>query len=243
MRMTSFLGSILLLLILLNIGPELIQNIKEQYHRMSEPKTKIGRLKLVDITSDTSFYQQQLERFFTHEAIKAILLEIDSQGGPAGSSQILFNEIMHLKTQYKKPIVALIYNACTGSAYQIAIAADYIIAPPSAVIGNIGSYLEQLKQEKRFDHITLTQECIDDCAKQFIQDVAYRRGLSLNETTQWGHNHLFTGNQALNMHLIDAVGSEYTARQKIKELALIERDIEFVRPSHSWLAHLLTCVA
>lgn len=241
MRMTSFLGSILLLLILLNIGPALVQNIKDQYHRMSEPKTKIGRLKLSDITSDISFHQQQLERFFKHEAIKAVLLEIDSQGGPAGSSQILFNEIMYLKNTYKKPVVALIYNACTGSAYHIASAADYIIAPPSALIGNVSSYLDQIKQDKNFERMPISQECEQDCYKQFVHDVAFRRGLSINATEQWAHGHLFTGNQALSMHLIDAVGSENNARQKIKELALIERDIEWVLPArHAWFTHLLT---
>jgi protease-4 len=258
-KLSNILGSILILLILINIAPSLIQNIKEEYSTLWESKTKVGRLKITSELDDISFYQQQLEKFFKNSAIKAILIEFDCSGGAAGSSQALYNEILHLKAEYKKPVVALTYNMCPSGAYYVACATDYIIASPSALIGSIGSYLEQFKFDKLLEHVSVNyeiektgtyksasnfftpltpeqkkmlQEVSDSCYQQFIHDIACRRGLSLSNADTWANGRIFTGTEALKLRLIDELGSEYNARQKIKQLALIERDIEWVRPTY-----------
>jgi protease-4 len=230
-KLLSILGSILVLLILLNIAPSLIQNIREEYSQIWEARTKVGRLKISTEINDISFYQRQLERFFKNNAIKAILIELDSQGGAIGSAQALYNEILYLKTEYKKPIVALAYNICTAQAYYIACATDYIITSPSALIGGIGSSMDQFKLEKP-EQKKMLQEILDSCYQQFIHDVAYRRGLSITNADQWANGKLFTGTDALKLHLVDEIGSEYNAHQKLKEFALIERDIEWIKPTH-----------
>jgi len=205
------------------------------------------------------FYQQNLEKVFKNKEIKAILLEIDSPGGAAGSSQALYNELIYLKTEYKKPVIALTYNLCVSGAYNIAIGADYIIAAPSALIGSIGSYIQQFKvgdflaqwqihyeiektgiYKSSLNSFTpstpeqkqMLQQISDNCYQQFINDVACRRKLSLKNAAEWANGRIFTGNQALKNGLIDEVGSEYNAVQKIKELALIDREIEWVKPSY-----------
>ena len=154
----NFLWTILLLLILLNIAPNLLKGIKTQYKSMLKPKAKIARITINDAITDIRFYQQSLEQFFKDKEIKAILLEIDSPGGAAGSSQSLYNEIMHLKTTYNKPIAALTYNLCTSGAYNIAIATDYIVAAPSALIGSVGSYINQFKVNEFINHWNVQYE-------------------------------------------------------------------------------------
>jgi len=258
-NITNYLWSFLLILILLNAAPSLFKNIKEQYKNILKPKTKVARLKINDTIYDIGFYQSNIEKYFKNKEIKAILLEIDSSGGAAGSSQALYNEIIHLKTEYKKPVVALTYNLCASGAYNIAIAADYIIAAPSALIGSIGSYINQFKVgdllenwnvhyqiEKSGDYKAainpytpstpeqkqMLQKLANSCYQQFIQDVACRRKLSLQNASEWANGRIFTGNQAIKKGLIDEIGSEYNATQKIKELALIEREIEWVKPSY-----------
>ncbi len=221
----------LVLLILLNIAPSLIQNIREEYSQMWEARTKIGRLKINTEINDISFYQRQLERFFKNNAIKGILIELDSPGGAIGSAQALYNEILYLKAEYKKPIVALTYNRCTAQAYYIACATDYIITTPCALIGDIGNCIDQCKPEKP-EQKQMLQELSDSCYQQFIHDVACRRGLSITNANQWANGKLFTGTDALKLHLVDEIGSEYNAQQKIKQLALIERDIEWIKPAY-----------
>lgn len=255
-KFSSILGSILLILILLKIGPSLIMGIKEQYQELLSDKTKVGRLKINCTIDNISFLQRQLESFFKDNSIKAILLELDSPGGASGSSQALFNEIVQLKAEYKKPVVSLTYNLCTSGAYYIACASDCIIASPSAIIGNIGSnYMEQFKFDKLLEQFSIKheieksgeykqkqmlQETSDNCYQQFIRDIARQRGLALTNAAQWANGKIFTGEQALTLHLIDELGSEYNARLKIKQLALIERDIAWVKPTYpSWWAQLM----
>jgi len=267
-RFSSILGTLLIILILLYMGPTLVQGIKEQYQDLLESKTKVGRIKIDNTIDDISFNQQQIEKFFKNNAVKALLLEIDSPGGAAGSAQALFNEIMQLKTEYKKPVVVLSYNLCTSAAYYVACASDYIITSPSALIGGIGTYLEQIKLNKLAEHCYINyeieksgdykaasnwftpltaeqkkmlQETTESCYKQFIHDVAQRRGLSLSTAHDWANGRIFTGNDALKLHLVDEIGSEYNARQKIKQLALIERDIEWIKPIYpSWWSQILS---
>jgi len=258
-KITSYLWGFFLLLIIINAAPRLFKSIKEQYTDMLKPKSKVARLKINNTIYETEFYQRNLEKFFKNEAIKAILLEIDSPGGAAGSSQALYNEIIHLKTEYKKPVVVITYNLCASGAYNIAISADYIIATPSALIGSIGSYINQFKVgellekwnihyqiEKSGDYkaalnpytpstpeqTQMLQQLSNNCYQQFTEDVACRRKLSLKNVAAWANGRVFTGNQALKKGLIDEIGSEYNAIQKIKELALIEREIEWVKPSY-----------
>lgn len=241
-KLLNILTSLTFIIILLIIGPSLITGIKEQYRELFTDKTKVGRFKIVGEIDNVSFAQQQLEKFFKDGTIKAILLEIDSSGGTAGSSQALFNEILQLKTEYKKPVVVLSYNLCTSGAYYIACASDCIIASPAALIGNIAGYIGQstlnnLIQNQCIgsknlhpEQEQMLQQATDNNYQQFLRDVAHQRGLSLTNVAQWANGKIFTGEQALTLHLVDELGSEYNARLKIKQLALIERDIEWIKP-------------
>ena len=157
-KLSSILTSMLLVLILLNFGPSLVSNIITQYQSFFNEKTHVGRLKIAYEIDDITFYQQELEKFFKDPHIKAILLELDSPGGTTGSSQALFHEIIQLKTEYKKPIVALTYNICTSAAYYIACACDCIIASPSTLIGSIGNYTEQFKLDKLLERFSIGYE-------------------------------------------------------------------------------------
>lgn len=258
-KIINFFVSIFVLLVLINLTPKLLKEIKDQYKNILKPKTHVARIKINNTIDDISFIQEHLEKFFKNKEIKAILFEIDSPGGAAGSSQALYNEIMHLKIAYKKPLVALTYNLCVSGGYNVAIAADYIIAAPSALIGSIGSYINQFKVNEFLNqwHIQyeieksgayksalnpftqstpqqqeMLQQLADDCYQQFIKDVACRRKLSLKNSAEWANGRIFTGTQALKNGLIDEIGSEFNAAQKIKELALIEREIEWVKPPY-----------
>lgn len=74
----------------------------------------------------------------------------------------------------------------------------------------------------------MLQELSDDMSQQFVVTVAQQRKLPITKIDQWANGNLFTGNQALKIGLIDAVGSQHTAATKIKELALIGREIEWI---------------
>lgn len=266
-KITSYLWTLFLAIIVIGIAPTLITMIKENYTPFFDPKTKVGRIKIYDEINDIEAYQECIKQLFKNPEIKAVLLDIESPGGAAGSSQCLYHELIHYKTIYKKPVIALIQNIGTSGAYYVACAADYIICSPSAIIGSIGAYIAQIKwcntlklvgaqyeMEKSGaykscaspfvpttdEQKTMLQEISDQTYKQFTKTVAQQRKLPLTQALQWANGRVFAGSQALELGLVDAVGSEHNAIEKIKEFALIERDIEWVIAQQpSWLAQLM----
>lgn len=160
---------------------------------------------------------------------------------------------------HKKPIVALIENICASGAYYIACGSDYIIAPSTALVGSIGAsfsniaffhlneFLAQYKigykpiyagaYKNCIDPLTsatpeqeaLLQGLLNDSYETFAQAVAKSRKLSLNAKDTWANGKIFTGKQAKELGLIDENGSSYNAIKVIREKALIEGEIEWVK--------------
>jgi len=225
-RLFSWFLSIFLLLLLVKIAPSLVLEIKDQYLNLWEPKTKIGHIVIRNEINELDHYQKNLELFFKNSGIKAILIEIESSGGSVGFCQALYHEILQLKQEYKKPVIALSCTRCVSYAYYVACAADCIICLPSTLIGGIG-----LGKVPGHDNPAIAASFY----QYFMSDVAARRGLSMADSLDWAEAKLFTGIQALKLHLVDELGSFYNALQKIKQLALIERDVELVEPSEKSL--------
>ncbi len=258
MTFFEYLKNIFFILIILQIAPSFIEGIRKQYTRYLETRTKVGLLKVKGILYDSSHYNKYLNKFFKDPSIKAILLKMECPGSAAGTGQAIFNEIQMLKKEYPKPVVVLVENVCASGGYYIACAADYIIAPSSALIGSIGVYfpyffklqefIEQYKIHypaiKAGKYKTMTDPFVDltledtelmqgltnDSYQQFTQDVAKTRKLSLVAINEWADGKIFTGRQARKLGLIDEIGSAYNALKVLKEKALIEDKIEWVKP-------------
>ena len=250
-KLTSFLTATLAVLMFISIAPALIVNIKNQYQNLLKPSVNVACVKINCEIKEAESYCKQLTEYFKNKSVKAILLEIDSPGGISGSSQAIFNEIQCLKKDHPKPIVVLSNIACTSGAYYIACTADHIVTTPSAFVGSIGTVIgffnihDVLKKYNvtyvdkhsgnykttgspylplSTEHEKMLQELNESTYNQFITDVASCRKLSLKDADKWANGRTFTGEQALKLGLIDAIGSKYNAIKKIKELALIKEE-------------------
>lgn len=250
-KLSGFLTSMLLLIVIIQMAPTLVKNFKDIYDDAFELKAKVGVIKITDEISQIGTYIKNLRNFFEKDDIKAILLRIDCPGGASGSSQALYNEILELKKEYPKPIITLTNDLCASGGYYIACASDYIIASPASIIGSIGVYLSSFKIKElieswkikcnivqagkyktAFNPFTenskevndLMQSVANDVYAQFINDVATRRKLSIDQAEKWANGKFFTGKKALELGLVDENGSESNAIKKIKELAMIEKD-------------------
>lgn len=257
MTFYDYLKNIFLILIFLHLAPSLITGIRKQYSRYLEPRTLVGVLKIKGVLYDSSYHAKQLYSFFKNPQIKGILLRIDCPGGAAGTCQTIFHEIQTLKEEFHKPVITLVENACASGGYLIACASDHIISPASAVLGSIGSYFSNLQLREFLEqfkvHYTTVkagtyktianpfvdisqedkiflQNIQDNVYQQFVQHVAKARKLSLADISQWADGKIFTGQQALKLGLIDEIGSTQNAVKMLKEKALIEGEIEWVKP-------------
>lgn len=258
-KATNYITTIILVLVFLQMAPQLFKGIKNQLEEVIEPKVKVAQIEIKDAIMDTKDTLKYVKKYFEDKDIKAILLRIESPGGAAGSSYAIFNEIKAYKKDNPKPMVTLTNDLCASGAYFVACASDYIISSPSALVGSIGSYvgffkfkefIEQwkiqynVKQSGSYKTVMnpftstseekekMLQELSDDVYEQLKQEVAASRKLPLNESEKWANGRIFTGKQALELGLVDELGSEYNAEQKIRELAMIEKDkkINWVKP-------------
>lgn len=258
-KTSDFFKNIFFLILILQFAPIFYEGVKKQYSRFFEPHTKVGYLALKGIILTSSYYIHHLKKLFEDKDVKAILLYIESPGGAAGSAESIAHEIELLKKEHPKPIITLTENILASGGYYIAAATDYIIASPSTLVGSIGviipgqfklnDFIEEYKIHYNvikageyksatdpFAATTPAQKALlDDVAESsyqnFLEHVSSQRPkLELQHAQLWADGKIFTGKQALALGLIDLIGSHSNAIQKIKEMAIIEGTIEWIKP-------------
>lgn len=258
-KAADYFKNIFFILLLLQFAPPLLKNITKQYGYYFEPHTKVGYLSIKGLIMNSSYSIHYLKKFFEDKEIKAILLFIESPGGAAGSAEAIAHEIELLKKEYPKPIITLSENVVASGGYYIAASTDQIITSPSTLVGSIGTtipgqfklndFIEEHKIHYNvikageykvitdpFVNLTpeqnaLLQDVADSSYANFITHVSKQRPkLSLDTAPTWANGKIFTGTQALKLNLIDQVGSKSDAIKKIKEMAIIEGKITWVKP-------------
>src|SRR6185312_6474403 len=80
----------------------------------------------------------ELHKAAEDDDIKAVVLRINSPGGSALASDVIWNEILQLKA--KKPVVASMSDVAASGGYYMAMACDKIVATPNTITGSIGVF-------------------------------------------------------------------------------------------------------
>jgi len=173
----------------------------------------------------------------------ALLLRIDSPGGTVGDSQEIYSALKRLRDKVK--IVASFGNISASGGVYIGMGAQHIMANPGTITGSIGvilrgNNLERLLQKVgvsfkvvksgpykdilAFDREltqpeeNILQELIDTSYIQFVQTVAEGRNLAVETVKSFADGRIFTGQQALELGVVDRLGTEEDARRWAAEL-------------------------
>ena len=85
---------------------------------------------------------EQLRKFGDDPSVKAIILHINSPGGGAAASQEIYNEVLRVRKEKNKKVVASVESVGASGAYYIASACDRIYANSASVVGSIGVIIE-----------------------------------------------------------------------------------------------------
>lgn len=260
-KFNDYLKSIIFIAIIVLIAPFISSKLRSQWTNNLESRNKIGYICINGSIDNSSFYRKYLTNYFKDSSIKAILLKIESNGGATGSCQALAFDIECLKKEFPKPIITYTENMCTSGAYEIAAATDHIVATGSAIIGNIGARitsifnLEEILKQYHLTHEetkvvytiskdttssytnltndqrAMLQSFVDNSYQQVSKEIASKRHLQLNKIDQWGQDKIFTGQQAYDLKLVDALGSKTTAINLIKKNIIpSDRKIEWITP-------------
>jgi len=219
----------------------------------SQDELKTPNLAIVKLEGEILNVEEILENIDkaqNDENIKGVLLHVDSPGGALAPSIELSMAVKRLAE--KKPVVAYAGGSMTSGSYYASIWSNYIIANPGAFIGSIGVLFqapnvaelakklgisEQVLSAGEYKQMgTFTREwtqkergalksLIDDAYDLFVKDVATARGLNLAKPDEFANAQVFIASKALNVHLIDEIGSLSSAKSKVEELANITHPV------------------
>jgi protease-4 len=199
----------------------------------------------------------QLRKFNDDSSIKAIILHINSPGGGAAASQEIFEEVRRIRNEKKKPIVASIESVGASGAYYIAAGSSKIYANRASIVGSIGVIMEytnygDLLKWAKLKNVTIKagelkdagsptrdltpkeqaymQGLVDNMHAQFIEDVATGRGQQVAQVQPLATGQVWTGQQAIPLHLIDTLGSFQDALQATAKQVGISGEPQVVKP-------------
>jgi protease-4 len=208
--------------------------------------------------ADTDKIDKQLEKFGNNSSIKAIILHIDSPGGGAAASQEIYHEVLRVRQQKHKKVVASVESVGASGAYYIASACDKIYANPASVVGSIGVIMEwtnygDLMKWAKLKPVVIThgelkdagdptrdmtpkeaayfQSLVDNMYGQFVHDVAVGRHTPDAKITPLATGQVWTGEQSQALGLIDAQGGFRDALIDTARSVGITGEPSVVRPS------------
>jgi len=186
-----------------------------------------------------------LRRARRDESVKAVVLRVDSGGGSTFASEVIRNEIEQIK-RAGKPVVASMSSVAASGGYIISMAADRIYASPATVTGSIGIFgmfptfqrtLETLgistdgvgttpwagefRSDREMAQHTgeLIQMVINRGYDDFIRRVAEYRDMEKAAVDEIAQGQVWTGAEALELGLIDELGSVDDSIDAAAELA------------------------
>ena len=185
-----------------------------------------------------------LRKAFENELTAGVILRINSPGGSPVQAGYINDEIQRLKLEYPDtPVYAVISDICASGGYYIASAADFIYADKASMVGSIGvvmasfgfvDAIDKLGVERRLftagenkglldpfsplrhDEVGHISGLLKEVHQQFIDVVKQGRGDRLQDDDSIFTGLVWTGEQALELGLVDALGSSgFVAREVI----------------------------
>ncbi len=197
-----------------------------------------------------SFVVEKLHKAAADKRVKAIVLRINSPGGTVTASDILYEEILAFKKRTGKPVVAYFQDVAASGAYYLACAADEIVAQRTCVTGSIGVIMQMVNLSGTMSKLGITtdaitsgplkdagspfrpmkdaerrlfQEMVDGFYARFVEVVdAGRPKLSREEVTKLADGRVYIANKALEVGLIDRIGTIQAAVEIAKGRAGVE---------------------
>ena len=176
--------------------------------------------------------------------VKAVVLRVNSPGGSALTSDIIWRELQ--LTRKEKPVVVSLSDIAASGGYYLAVGGDKILAEPSTITGSIGVFAtvpnisglsdkvginaEQVGTHRfsmdysffepmREDFREILRESIEKTYDTFLQRVAEGRGIPVSRVDSLARGRVWSGAEALENGLVDRLGGMPEALELAAEMA------------------------
>ena len=209
-----------------------------------------------------------LRKLADDEDVKAVVIRVNSPGGSAAASEQIWHAVKLLKA--KKPVVVSMGGVAASGGYMISAAANSIFAEPTTITGSIGifglvpnvsglvtdklgitfddattntytNYMENIVLAKdNANELKYMQGYVDRGYDKFITIVADGRKMQKEQVNEIAQGRVWLATDALNIKLVDKIGTLDDAVKKAAELAKLDEYHTATYPAkESWLDQLL----
>lgn len=192
-------------------------------------------------------YVKEIEKLKDNDKVKAVVFRVNSPGGSAYASEQIWKAITDLKA--KKPVVVSMGDYAASGGYYIACNASKIIAQPNTLTGSIGIFgmfpnfegltkkvglsFDNVKTNKfadfgdatrpmRPEEKVILQQYIEHGYDLFLTRCSEGRNIPKDSLDHIAQGRVWTGNQALKIGLVDALGNIDTAIEEAAKLAKLD---------------------
>ena len=209
---------------------------------------------------------KDLEGLMKDDDVKAVVIRVNSGGGSAYASEQIWRSVKLLKA--KKPVVISMGGMAASGGYYISCIADYIFAEPTTLTGSIGIFgmfpdVSNLLTQKlgvKFDEVKTNKNAgfgtmsrpfneeemsylnayIDRGYNLFRSRVAEGRKMSVEEVEKIAQGHVWLGQDALKIKLVDQLGDLDDAIAKAAQLAKLKEYHPAYYPGKAdWMTQLM----
>lgn len=198
-----------------------------------------------------------LKELMDDDDVKAVVIRVNSGGGSAFASEQMWHQIMELKKV--KPVVVSMGGYAASGGYYMSVPANWIVAEPTTITGSIGIFgmfpdfsglaseklgikFDEVKTNKNGtfgstmrpltpDEMRMLQVYIDRGYTTFKNRVAQGRNLTMAQVEAIAQGHVYTGEDALKIKLVDELGGLEKAVKKAAQLAKIDNYYKVSYPS------------
>jgi protease-4 len=198
---------------------------------------------------------QALRQAERNKRVAAVVLYVDSPGGSALASDLIWREVLRLRQH--KPVVVYMGNVAASGGYYVSAPATHIVAQATTLTGSIGILGGKFVTARLYEKLNVRRQVLQrgraaglysDMApfseterlkvRRFLKDgyarfktrVAEGRQMTMDRVEDIARGRVWTGRQALDQGLVDELGDLKAAVEKAKEMAKLDvrRDVPVV---------------
>ncbi len=216
---------------------------------------EIAVVELKGVIMESETIVRQLKRYREDDGVRAILLRVDSPGGGVVASQEIYEEVRKTRDG-GMPVVVSMGSLAASGGYYVSCGASLIVANRGTLTGSIGVISEFMEFKDALAKLGIDvntikagrlkdagsptrkmtdadkayfQALMDDVHRQFIGVVEDERGLTHDEAVELSDGRVFTGEQAIDLGLVDTLGTYEDAITIAAGLGGIEGEPSIVR--------------
>ena len=223
---------------------------------ISLPKGKddfIAKIHVNDIIINKKKLLNELDNLAQQETLKGMVVSVNSPGGTVVSSQRIYSKLKEFKK--KIPVAVSMQEVAASGGYMVSLAGDKIFCHRGTITGSIGVILQSASFRNLFEKIGIDPiiiksgkmksspnpleeiddeiklnitELVNNMYKDFLSLVINSRKLKKSSIESISDGSVFTGQQALELNLVDSIGDENDAIEWIRKKAGLDSDVKVV---------------